>query len=373
MNRLITHGVAALSAAALLAGAHGAAARDLIYGAGTPAKSSTMIEGPGYLLPILNKESKGEMNWKLLAGSQVVSLRSTLAGLRDGIIDAGFVVPVFTRKQLKHVNVLFDMQAFGEDPAVVSAAVTETMLFDCPDCIKDFAKYNALHLVSFANTSYNLICRDEVRTVADVKNWKIRTVGAGTRVVKALGAVPVSMSPPDATTALQRGGIDCVMGAVAWLRNFGYWDVAKYVLEYHLGSPRALGEVVIRRQTWDGLSLASKKLIIDNLPMMLSRLIYIGNIKADEEIKAGAIKKGIKFIKGGKDFADVMAKHTAGERAAIISVMKKQGVKNPGKIIDAFNKNLAKWQKLMVGKKNIPDYAKLLREHIFSRLDPAKL
>ena len=161
----------------------------------------------------------------MLAGGQVVSLYNTLAALRDGTIDAGFIVPTFTRKELKHVNVIYDTEVFGDDPAAVTGAANETILLHCPSCMKDFRDNGALYLGSFGNNQKGLICRDPITKLDDVKGLKIRAVGATTRLIAAMGGVPVVMGPPDAATALSRGTIDCVHGVLTWLKNFGYWDV----------------------------------------------------------------------------------------------------------------------------------------------------
>src|SRR5690606_2931891 len=109
----------------------------------------------------LGKLSKGDLTMKVLAGGQVVSLPNTLANLRDGTVDAGFVVPTFTRKELKHVNVIYDTEVFGTDPAAITGAANETVLLNCPDCLADFRNNRAVYLGSFGNNDKGLICRKD--------------------------------------------------------------------------------------------------------------------------------------------------------------------------------------------------------------------
>jgi hypothetical protein len=137
--------------------ASGASATELIYGAGIPAKSEEITLGVQPYAAALGKLSKGDLTMKVLAGGQVVSLQNTLANLRDGTIDAGFVVPAFTRKELKHVNVLYDTEVFGLDPAAITGAINETILLDCPECREDFHRNGAVYLGSFGNNQKGLI------------------------------------------------------------------------------------------------------------------------------------------------------------------------------------------------------------------------
>ena len=137
MSRKSVCSVAA-AAAMILAGAGSATAKELIYGSGIPAKSDQMRVGMKTYTEDLAKASNGALTMKVLAGGQVVSLYNTLAALRDGTIDAGFIVPTFTRKELKHVNVVYDTEIFGVDPAAITGAANETLLLNCPSCMKDF-------------------------------------------------------------------------------------------------------------------------------------------------------------------------------------------------------------------------------------------
>ena len=368
--------IVAAAAARALGG--GASATELIYGAGIPAKSEEITLGVQPLAESLGKLSKGDLTMKVLAGGQVVSLQNTLANLRDGTIDAGFVVPAFTRKELKHVNVLYDTEVFGLDPAAITGAVNETILLDCPECRDDFRRNGALYLGSFGNNQKGLICRKPVKTVADVKGLKIRVIGASTRLIAAMGGVPVVMSPPDATTALERGTIDCVHGVMTWFKNFGYWDVAKYFLEAPLGSPRTISSAVFSRRAWNKLSAAQKKVAIDAVPMHLAHMVYDVNVDADRRLKERATKeKNVQFIEGGKDFEELMKKFRAEQRVEMPKIdAKNLGVPNADKIFDLFFKNLDKWNKI-AAEKNLKDdknaMAVAYKKEIYDKLDPSKL
>ena len=367
-----------LAVVAVIAMAGQSSARELVYGSGIPAKSDQMQIGMGTYAKDLADATKGALIMKVLAGGQVVSLYNTLAALRDGTIDAGFIVPTFTRKELKHVNVVYDTEIFGIDPAAITGAANETLLLNCPSCLKDFRDNGAVYLASFGNNQKGLVCRKPVKTVADVKGLKIRAVGATTRLITALGGVPVVMGPPDATTALERGTIDCVHAVVTWLKNFGYWDVAKYMLETPMGAPRTISTVVFGRRTWDKMSMAEKKAAVDIIPLHLARMVYLVNVKADDLIKEKAIKeKHVEFTEGGKDFVDFVENFRKKERALIPKLDKeKLGVANAAEIFAAFEKNLVKWEKLAKETKMKTDMnamAAAYKREIYDKLDLSKL
>ncbi|MGA7486905.1 MAG: TRAP transporter substrate-binding protein DctP [Xanthobacteraceae bacterium] len=378
MPRTVAYCLLASAAAAILASAGGASGKELIYGSGIPAKSDQMNIGMKTYAEDVAKASDGALTLKVLAGGQVVSLYNTLAALRDGTIDAGFIVPTFTRKELKHVNVIYDTEVFGTDPAAITGAANETLLLDCPSCLGDFRANKAVYLASFGNNNKGLICRNEVKTVADVKGLKVRAVGATTRLIAEMGAVPVVMSPPDATTALERGTVDCVHGVVTWLKNFGYWDVAKYMLETPLGSPRTISSIVYGRQAWDAMSPVEKKVAIDAVPMHLARMVYLVNVEADRLIKEKAIKeKHVVFHEGGKDFHDLLQSFQAKEKVLIPQLdQEKLGVTNAQEIFATFLKNLDKWEKRAKDAKLKTDMnamAAAYKQEIYDKIDLSKL
>lgn len=355
--------------------ASNASAKELIYGSGMPDKSTTMSVGSKGFFDDLEKASKGELKFKILASGQVVTLVNAMEGLRDGVIDSAFIVPVFNRKTLLYSNVLFDMQVFGSDAVAVTGAVAETMLLGCPKCVDEYNKQNIVLLAPYANTPYNLMCNRPVKSLADVANLKIRTDGVTARLARAMNAVPVNITPVEATTALERRGIDCVLGGIAWLTNFGYMDSITHVIEHDLGSPRAFSFFSMNREAWKNLTPDQKKLVLEYLPMGLARLTFVANIQADEEIRKLGRAKGIVFTKGGKEFDDMMAKHTKTEETAVANVMKELGIQDPEVVMSVFQKNLAKWEKISNErvKGNMDEFAKVLKEEIYSKLDPAKL
>jgi TRAP-type C4-dicarboxylate transport system substrate-binding protein len=363
--------------AAILAGGGSVAAKELIYGSGIPAKSDQMVLGLHTYADDLAKASKGALTMKVLAGSQVVSLYNTLKALRDGTIDAGFIVPTFTRKELKHVNVIYDTEVFGLDSAAVTGAANETMLLNCPSCLKDFRDNRAVYLASFGNNQKGLICRKEVKTVADVKGLKIRAVGATTRLIQELGGVPVVMGPPDATTAMERGTIDCVHGVVTWLKNFGYWDVAKYMLETPMGSPRTISSIVYAPHL--GPDDAGGEEGRDGCRADASRPHGLRGQREGrrQDQGNGAQGKGVKFTEGGKDFVEFMEKFRAQEQTRIPKLAKeKLGTENADEIFATFRKNLVKWEKL-AKEKDLANDPKLMAEtykkEIYDKVDPSKL
>jgi TRAP-type transport system periplasmic protein len=352
-------------------------AKELIFGTGSSAKSKINIDA---VVPFLNttaKQSKGSLTWKYLPGNQIVSVRSALKGLRDGLIDAGMVIPVFARKALINNNIVYDTIHMGHDDPIASAgAAHETIMLNCPNCVAEYKKFNSFLLSTFAGSSNVMVCRKPVKTVADMKGLKIRGGGATNRLVKALGGVPVGIPPQELALALERGGLDCSVQALNWMMSFGIQDIAKHVLDYPMGSSRGLGLIVMNRKTWKGLTKAQRKILWDNAPLASARAVAHSYLKVDKMYRSKiGPGKGVKFYQAGSDVKNAINAMMAKEEAAVIAVIKKQGAKNPEKVIAAFKKNLAKWRKFSQNeiKGSAEGYAKVLKREVYDKLDPEKM
>lgn len=392
--------------AAILTMGSVASAGEYVYGSWIAAKHGVNQDGLLPFFKAVEKETGGSVKWKLLAGGQLVSARSTLPGVRDRIADAGLVIPVFNRKELGHNNVIFDMQSFGSSPVAIAGASTETIMRDCPECLAEYRKQKVVYIGGFGTTAFKLICAKPITTLAQVKGLKAhsgagwrtwrgehqsrhlyyqqlpqpsgrdRVKGAAARWVKAMGGIPVFMSPVDGVTAMQRGAMTCLHGPIPWLRSYGYMDVTKSIINYPMGTPRGLAMMALNRKVWNGLSTSEKKAMLKHFPSASARATLIGFMAEDIKILAAAKKKGIIVVPGGKEFADLMAKHRKSELTAIPKAVKRVGVKADAakRIMAAHVKNLTKWEKIAaeVGT-DVGKVAAAFKREIYDRIDISKM
>jgi TRAP-type C4-dicarboxylate transport system substrate-binding protein len=363
-----------LCAASLCAAPVGASATDLVYGSWVSPKHSVMRTAmPGFFAEVA-KQTKGEINWKMVAGGQLVDVKGTVPGLKDGLIDGGFVIAPFVPSYVPALNLVFSTQVFGDDTVASTGAMMEFMLLKCPACADEAKKAGIVELGGFSTTPYVLMCRTPVATVADMKGKKIRSIGGGVATMALAGAVPVGMSPADATQALQRGGLDCVHGPVSWLRSYGYQDVAKNVTDFPIGMSGPALHLTISRKKFLAMTPQQRKAHVMASPASVAASAIDGYILNDRAIIEAAKKKGVKFLKGGKDFADLTAKRDSQQRAGNIESSKKFNVPEPGKILDTFNETLAKWQKMSPGiGLDKSKFTEALMREVYSKVDPEKL
>jgi hypothetical protein len=174
--------VVASTAAALLAGvvvmlpnAVSGQVKEFRYSSWTPPPAPNNRFGSVPYFEAVEKELKGtpdEIAIRNFMGAQLFNAFTTLAGVRDGAVDAGVTVPVYNAGELKAHITLGELQVLTRDGYSAAAASTETLLLNCPECIADYAKNNTLTLGVYASAPYYMMCNFEVKTAEDLKGKK---------------------------------------------------------------------------------------------------------------------------------------------------------------------------------------------------------
>lgn len=363
-----------IAAAAAVAFALPASAGELTYGSWVGPSHGVMVHGLTPLFDGVAADTGGDTTWTLLAGGQVVKGNTTLAGLRDGLIDAGFVLAPYTPSDLPATNLVFSTLVFGRDIVAAAGAMNETVMLHCPECLAEAKENNAVFLAGYAASPYVMICREPVTSAEDVKGLKVRASGGGVKVMEIAGATPVAMSPAEATEALQRGAIDCVLGSPAWLQSYGYQDVAKNVLDFPFGMGGPAMHVVLSRTAWDAMSDEAKAAHIKYAPASIAAATLIAYVEKDAEVIAAAKDQGVNFVEGGADFAAIADTYDAQQREANIAAATEFGVENAEEIVTAFETALEKWQGLSVEiGTDVGKFAEALDREIYQKLEAGAL
>lgn len=376
---MITHRSMTLAGAALAAGvvaAQPAASQELIYGSWTPAREYQNAQVMPGLFKEIEQATKGAVKWKLVPGGQLVDGKTTFTGVKDGLIQAGLAIPTYVPNTVPAMFMIYSTVVLGHNDVVAaSGAALETMYFNCPECLDEIKKLNAVSLGGWTSSAYLLACTTPVKSLADLKGKRIRATGGNAEMFKMAGAVPVGATLVETVSLLQRGGLDCQHGIADWLRTFGYADFAKYVTDIPLGlTGPALG-FFMNRDTWNKFTPEQKKLHLEKAAW-LSAKMAIGNfIIANEEGLNSVIKgKGVQMVKPDPDFEKVATEYKKTERARNVEIGKGFGLKDPGAIIDAYEKNIEKWRKLSpeIGR-DVDKFTAALKREIYSKLDINKL
>jgi TRAP-type C4-dicarboxylate transport system substrate-binding protein len=317
----------------------------------------------------LAAETKGSLRGQVFPGAQLLGPAATLKGVGDGVVDGGFVVTSLSIGALPSMNIGIDTMFFVRDSMVAAAAVLETTLNDCPTCLKEAKAANVVWLGGFAPSPWHLMCRHEVKSLADLRGKKVRITGAAaTRLIAALGAVAVQLPPTEIGPALQGGQVDCAVGPMPWLKEYGLMNSVKTVVDLPLGVANGLGFYVFTARKFERFSADQKKAFLKVVPISVVRGTKSYLTRADE-VRAESEKHGIKFWKPDAAFDAAIKKFLDGDLAIVIADMKRRGISDAEALVKKHLANVAKWQRRLAAMKGdvgkLPD---ILREEVLSKV-----
>jgi TRAP-type transport system periplasmic protein len=350
--------VAALVGAASIAVYGGADARELKFNMFQPPRT---IEARIYdqFFTELAKETNGSLTSKVFAGGQLLNGPGTLKGIKDGVVDGGFVVPSLNLGELKHIAMVPDMLPWVTNSQAAAAAGLETILVGCEACIKEQHDLNVLFIGGHGPTSWNLMCAKPDASLEDFKGRKVRGTGpSATRMIRALGGGAVLLPPPEIGSALSGGQIDCAVGPNAWLSDYSLWDAVKQVIDIDIGVYHGLGLLVTTRKTFASFTPQEKKTYI---ALAAKYGVLATDLYAEQqrEVRETAAKRGIQFWKPGKDFSDALAKFRSEDLPRLAEDFKARGVADADQLMKQHLAAIAKWVKIV--EKTGSDRAALIK------------
>ncbi|MDO9526150.1 MAG: hypothetical protein Q7J57_11570 [Gemmobacter sp.] len=314
-------------------------------------------------------------------GAALLPQPEIASGLRDGVIGMGLVISAYLPAELSYSNLMAELSMLVTSgtpsdavPAASAGAMMEYVLFNCPECLQQFADQNMVFLSSGSTNSYDLVCRGVVTSVADLPGLRIRS-GAGnfTRWAEAMGATVVTMDSSEVFTAMSQGVLDCNMLSFANMIAFGMEEVAESVL---FGVPGGVfsgySPNVVNLDTWRGLTTEQRAVLLGQSAGLIA------------DITIAQLESHASVMEAVKGSSIVLTQADAATRAATdVFVQKDRQV-----IIDQFTTMygmtdvagrvevaadlIERWKGLTAGIGDNRDaLAALYQREIFSRLDPA--
>jgi TRAP-type transport system periplasmic protein len=143
------------------------------------------------------------------------------------------------------------------------AQLVQTDLMALPPLVAENKRNKVVPLMWHSLPSYRLICTKPIRTMADFKGAKLRSFGEYLPVLwKSIGAVGVTVLPPEIYEGLQRGNIDCAYLSLDIAANLKLYEVAKYVIDLNFGAISAW-PVYMNAEYWSKLPEGTRKLIAE--------------------------------------------------------------------------------------------------------------
>lgn len=319
----------------------------------------------------------GRVDFNYYSGGVLVPPKSVMSGLQGGVAHAGQMITTYYNKEVPHTHLINGSMVFLQDLLVGAGAAQEFYYLHCKECKKEYADRGLIRLADYPTSPYfNILCRPEVKTLDDLEGLRIRGVSESLRWIAALGATPVNMPGTEMIEAMRIGHVDCATGPISWIENYSLTETLRSVLLIPRGAWPAINFMVMRRPVWDGLSPEDKQVVIDELPEAIASAAIFGYDNFDDQVRQRAEEAGIEFFEVPEAALEGRyQRFLEDERARLKEQFTEWGVEDPEGMVNRFLEIVEKWDGLVEAMKtrSVEEYADLLREQVFDKIDPAKL
>ncbi|WP_170990201.1 C4-dicarboxylate TRAP transporter substrate-binding protein [Aquamicrobium sp. LC103] len=346
-----------------------AEAKTLTYGTYLSARHATNVASVIPWMRAVEKDTGGSLTFELAADGTLVSGRDSLQGIRDGLIDMSTIVDFYTPNDLKTSTILTELAMLGSDAAVMTAAINEMQLLNCPSCLKEGEDNNLKIMAVYASSPYHLICNKPFETLESLKGARIRATGAWAVFATSIGATPVNITSGEQYEALQRGQVDCTLINVPALTNYSLYEVAKYVVDLPIGTFHGAHVFNLNSSVWEGLSDEEKKAFIGNIPQAMANLTE-GAIAEDAHARKVATDAGVVFAEPDPALVKALETFKHDELKRIGELAGSRGVEEPEALFAKFQELITKWDGVMTQTgDDWSKYATALKTEIYDKID----
>lgn len=350
--------------ACLAAGAGAAQETPMSFGYAEAANSDTVKDLIQPWLDGVEKYSDGTIGTEFLGGGSVVTFQTAIQSLEGGLVDATMVATLYFRKELPINTLLVDYGAAFNDRYAALAALTEMVLEQCPECSAEAEQVGARVVFPWVSEPYNLICREPVNSLEDMKGKRVRATGLMALVVEEMGATPSNITIAELYESLQRGVVDCALASTYWLDTLSLKEVTKQIIDVDTIINISPTFISVGGDFLEGLTDDQKAALSLAVPEALANSIFTDVQHRNDVISENAATI---TLTPAPDWATVAMERAAEKmRAEAIEIAKNSGVENAEEITARFGALYEKWQAEFAGKEiNQEQLAQFLAERFY--------
>jgi TRAP-type transport system periplasmic protein len=228
----------------------------------------------------------GELKMVYKGAGEVVATREQVEAARTGLVDMVYTAGSYYTSVLPVIDImsLTDLMPWQERKAGVFAYLNKL----------HNEKANVEMLGRVGTGSYfHLFLAKPIEAVDDLKGRKIRCSPTTISFMKAVGATPIQMPPPDIYTAMERGVVDGYLLPPGTIRDFGLVPVSKFIVFPGIYQPCQF--VLMNLDAWKGLPEHLQTLLVENTEKMAHFNIEDQVAQLKNELESFK-KDGVQFL-----------------------------------------------------------------------------
>jgi TRAP-type C4-dicarboxylate transport system substrate-binding protein len=203
----------------------------------------------------VEKRTNGRVKITLFPGGTLTPAPTCYDGVVKGISGIGMSVLAYTKGKFPLTEVI-DLPLGYTSGAAATRLVNQYFAKFKP---KELDEVKVLYL--HAHGPGILHTKKAVNKLEEIKGLRIRCTGTVTEIVKALGAVPLSMPMGETYDALNRGMAEGSMAPIESLEGWKWGEVVKFTTESFGSAYSTAFFVVMNKEKWNALPADVQKTI----------------------------------------------------------------------------------------------------------------
>lgn len=245
------------------------------------------------LAELVDSKTNGEFKLNISYGG-LSKNRENLDGISIGAFEMAQFCAGYHRDKNPSITVL-ELPFLGVSSLEEERKISQA-LYQHPAAKADLARWNATLLMPSPLPQYNIVgVGDAPATLADYTGLTVRATGGIGAAMKAVGAVPTSMSATEVRQALDGGVVKAVAFAPHAHMSFGTVETGKWWTT-NLNPGTVNCPVVVNTDALNGLSDAHKEALLGSVDEALDHYISTYNGKTMEAWGPKLKEKGIAEI-----------------------------------------------------------------------------
>ncbi len=277
--------------------------------------SPTTISHLENLAKSVDIASNGQIKIQLYTGGELVASANMLKGVQGGMIDmAQGCGAYYTELAIGPIE--------GGMPMAWMSPLEAQIIYDEMGLGKlvaeQYAKFDVVWLGTMWAAPYQILSKEPIKSLDDLRKMKIRAIGASAKMFQNLGVSTVNMPPEDIYLALSTGQIGAVLYGAAYEYQLNkYYEVAPYFVESPVLNP-FVDSIIINKKVWDSMP-ANLQEILKNAVEMSRFAWYIHCEYLGAEARAKIFK----------EVTTLPAEDQAAMTKAAVTAWDEEGAKSP--------------------------------------------
>ncbi|HLA82209.1 MAG TPA: C4-dicarboxylate TRAP transporter substrate-binding protein [Thermoleophilia bacterium] len=225
----------------------------------------------------VSKRSGGQVAIKVFWAGSMAKAGEEVQAVKGGLVDMAQVVYAYTPSVLPLSNLVFWVP-FGPANPKVTLEAYRALYANVPAFKQDLEQFNQKVLGITLLDTYDILTKNPVKTLDDLKGMKIAAIGTGyPKWFEAIGAVAVALPITERYNSMQTGVVEGSFLAADLHYSLKLYELAKNYTHVSTGAPAA-GALTINADVWNRLS--------PQVQQLLQQVFHEGGDKYAELISA---------------------------------------------------------------------------------------